>query len=101
MKVYLSGAISNDRNFMQKFKNYEELLSFTYDYEVVNPAKVCSMLPKTFTHSDYMRVCYALLDVCDCIYVIPEPTKSVGVELEKKYAAKRGIKRIWKLEENA
>lgn len=86
-RVYISGAISNNPNYMTDFANAEQHLQ-KLGYEVINPTNVCAMLPTSFTHDEYMRVCKAMLKSCNFIYNIESNIPSVGRELEIKWAKK-------------
>ena len=45
MKIIISGAISNDPDYMSKFERYEELLQYRFpEAEVFNPAAYCNEL---------------------------------------------------------
>lgn len=37
-------------------------------------------------HSDYMHICYAMIDVCDAIYMLYDWQKSKGARMELQYA---------------
>ena len=65
MKVYLSGMITGDSNYRQKFNAMaEELLS--YGYVVFNPA----VLPDGFDYEDYMDFDLLILSRCDAIFLM-------------------------------
>lgn len=85
MKIYLSGAITNDKDFKAKFL-YAERELIKLGHEVINPAKLCDIMPKSTTHSEYMSLCYPLIDMCDIVVVLPNWESSVGANLEVQYA---------------
>lgn len=68
MLVYISGAITGTDDYMERFATAEQRL-ISKGYSVINPAKICSMLPE-FNWYEYMTVCVPLLKLCDYIYVI-------------------------------
>lgn len=77
MKVYLSGKITGDFNYRQKFNTMtEELLS--YGYVVFNPA----VLPYGFEYSDYMALDLLILSRCDAIFFLRDWKNSPGARLE-------------------
>lgn len=42
----------------------------------MNPA----MLPKGFEYEEYMRVCFAMIDVCEAVCLLPNWTDSPGAK---------------------
>ena len=65
MKIYLSGKITGDANYRQKFGSMEkELLS--YGYVVFNPA----ILLDGFEYEDYMDLDLLILSRCDDVIVL-------------------------------
>ena len=86
MKVYLSGKITGDSNYRQKFSTMtEELLS--YGYVVFNPA----VLPDGFEYSDYMALDLLILSRCDAIFLLRDWKKSSGARLEYEEAKRLGL----------
>ena len=86
MKVYLSGKITGDSNYRQKFNTMtEELLS--YGYVVFNPA----VLPDGFEYSDYMALDLLILSRCDAIFLLRDWKNSPGARLEYKEAKRLGL----------
>ncbi len=91
MRVYISGPITKDKDFLNKFKAAEERLK-AEGHEVINPAKVGVMLPKSFEHKDYMDIDFALLQKCDAIYLLKGWRASIGSVSEVSYARQREMK---------
>ena len=86
MKVYLSGKITGDSNYRQKFNTMtEELLS--YGYVVFNPA----VLPDGFEYSDYMALDLLILSRCDAIFILRDWKNSPGARLEYEEAKRLGL----------
>ena len=86
MKVYLSGKITGDSNYRQKFSTMtEELLS--YGYVVFNPG----VLPDGFEYSDYMALDLLILSRCDTIFLLRDWKKSSGARLEYEEAKRLGL----------
>lgn len=83
MKIYISGAISNNPNYKEDFERAEKKLKYD-GYEVINPTMV--ELPPSCTHTDYMKVDFALLDLADGIYLLSNYEKSKGACMELGYA---------------
>lgn len=92
MKVYLSGAITDNPNFEEEFKHAEELLT-KLGYEVVNPT-IISWAAKYFDYADFMIISLQLLKKCDAIYFLGSWAKSDGAKIEKIVAKKMGLKVI-------
>ena len=83
MKIYISGAISNNPNYNEDFERAEKQLKYD-GYEVINPTMV--ELPPSCTHADYMKVDFALLDLADGIYLLNNYEQSKGACMEYGYA---------------
>ena len=76
--LFLSGAISNDPCYEEKFALAATALR-RLGFNVMNPA----VLPKHgFTHRQYMHVTLAMLDVCGIICLLPDWYKSPGAIME-------------------
>ena len=87
MKVYLSGKITGDSNYRQKFSSMEkELLS--YGYVVFNPA----VLPDGFEYEDYMDLDLLILSRCDAIFLMRDCRNSPGAKREYEEAKRLGLR---------
>ena len=87
MKVYLSGKITGDSNYRQKFGSIEkELLS--YGYVVFNPA----VLPDGFEYEDYMDLDLLILSRCDAIFLMRDWRNSPGAKREYEEAKRLGLR---------
>lgn len=87
MKIYISGAITNNENFKEEFEDTESLL-IGLGHKVMNPAS----LPEGFSQKDYMDICISMINSCDAIYMIKGWKESEGAKIEKAYAEKIGLK---------
>ena len=85
MKIYISGAISNTDDFMERFAKAEKELT-EQGYSVVNPAKVNAQLPEDTTYEEYMKMSLCMLDMCEAIFMLKEWSKSFGANREYGYA---------------
>lgn len=92
MKVYLSGAITNNPDYMQEFKQAEELLT-ALGHEVVNPT-ILDCASKYLDYAEFMIFDLQLLRKCDAIYFLGSWSKSDGAKIEKMVAKKMGIRII-------
>ena len=80
MKVYISGKITGDPEYREKFQSAKERLE-KLDHIVLNPAQ----LPEGMTAADYMRVNFAMIDVADLVVFLPDWRSSKGARLEQAY----------------
>ena len=85
MKIYISGAISNTDDYMERFAKAEKELT-EQGYSVVNPAKVNAQLPEDTTYDEYMKMCFCMLDMADSIYMLSNYENSKGACMEYGYA---------------
>ena len=87
MKIYISGAITNNPNYKEDFERAEDYLQREYpNDEIINPALVNSFLPKSTTHEEYMGMSFCMLDMCTAIYMLKTWNKSCGANRELGYA---------------
>jgi hypothetical protein len=99
--IYISGAITGKKNYMADFRNAEmhlakQIAKGNLQYtSVINPAKVCSVLPLDLEWDDYMKVCYRLLELCDAIYMLKGWESSKGANRELIYAKNMGLEVIY------
>lgn len=80
-KVYISGAITGTKDYMERFAQAEKELT-ERGYSVINPAKVNAQLPDDTTYEEYMKMSLAMLDMCDYICMLDGWEKSNGACLE-------------------
>ena len=85
MKVYISGAITNNPDYEQQFKEAEKSL-ISSGYAVINPVK-----DKGFEYKDYIDMGLCELMKCDAIYMMKGYKESKGALLELKYAKTVGL----------
>ena len=90
MKIYISGAISNTDDFMERFAKAEKELT-DKGWSVVNPAKVNAQLPEDTSYEEYMKMSFCMLDMCDGIYMLKGWKKSWGANRELGYAMAKNM----------
>ena len=88
-KIYISGPITGTTDYMERFKEAEELLS-KCKFIPVNPAKVNSMLPEETSYEEYMKMSEVMLDMCDNIFMLKGWRDSKGANWEHGYAVATG-----------
>ena len=84
MKVYISGAITNNPNYMQDFQQAEEKL-LKAGYETVNPTKIVPY-DENKTWKDYMKEDIKVLVDCDAIFMMNGWKESKGALVEHTLA---------------
>lgn len=80
MKAYIAGKITGDPNYREKFQKGVQALQ-EEGFIVINPAR----LPDGMQPGDYMKICFAMIDVADVVAFLPDWNKSPGARLEFEY----------------
>lgn len=81
MNIYIAGKITGLDNFKELFDAAEKKLK-EEGHKVMNP----TILPKGFKWGEYMHVCFAMIDICDVVYLLPNWLDSEGAKRERVYA---------------
>lgn len=93
MKVYVAGKITGlDREAtLEKFERAREVLT-ALGHDVLIP----TVLPVLdgLLHEDYLHICFAMIDVCDAVCMLPDWEQSTGAREERSYA-QEWRKNIW------
>ena len=86
MKIYISGAITghDEEVVLSKFGKAFWALK-EKGHSLMSPDSLVNF--KGFEHEDYMHICYAMIDVCDAIYMLKDWQTSRGARMELQYAA--------------
>lgn len=90
LRIYISGAITGTDDFMERFKKAEDFLK-EKGHSVLNPAHANSYMPEDATYEEYMKICFALLDMADAIYMLDGWEESCGANREYGYALARDM----------
>lgn len=77
MKAYIAGKITGDSGYKAKFRKAEEILQ-KEGFIVISPADLAEGLRP----SDYMRICFAMMDSADIVAFLPDYGQSRGAQLE-------------------
>ena len=88
MRYYISGAITNNPNYISDFERAEMWLKLQ-GYEAINP---CKVQYDFFTYAEYMKIDLALLELCDGIYMLSNWESSQGAKTELAVAKALGKK---------
>lgn len=87
MKLYISGAITNDFNYKEKFKQAEEKL-LKMGHAVLNP----TVIPPMFSWEQHLHIDYAMIDISDALYMLKDHENSKGACAEYAYAMQNNKK---------
>lgn len=77
MKVYISGKITGDPGYREKFKAAADKLTAA-GHIVLNPA----VQPAGLRPEDYLRVCFAMMEAADTVVFLHDYCQSSGAMLE-------------------
>ena len=94
MRIYISGAITKDKNYFNHFERVENELK-KLGFSCINPAKVNAQLPEDTTYEEYMKMSFCLLSLCDVAYFLNGWRNSNGANKEYRYALEHSIKTIF------
>lgn len=84
LKVYIAGPITGTADYKKRFEKVEKYLR---DQGAI-PMHSAN-LPQGFTHSEYIYICRAMIDVCEAVYFMEGYSESNGSLQEFNYAAKK------------
>lgn len=87
MKVYIAGKISGCENYKEVFESEKRRIE-GLGHIVLNPAS----LPEGMRPGDYMKICFAMIDVADEVFMIKGWEESKGANLELSYCIYCGKK---------
>lgn len=81
MRIYISGAISSDSNYKEKFKAMALRLE-TAGHTAISPTD----LPAGLTEGEYMQLDHLLIGFADAVFMLDDWTKSKGAMIEYELA---------------
>ena len=82
MKIYIAGKITGDPDYRTKFADAQRQIE-AQGHIVLNPAT----LPEGMEPKDYMRICFAMIDCADTVFLLPGWQGSAGARLEQAYCS--------------
>ena len=85
MRVYLSGPMTSDPEYMGKFTGADQFLR-NQGYHVANPAELYRVLPDNATYEELLNLDLQILAMCDALVQLPGWEKSCGANREYGYA---------------
>ena len=88
--VYVSGKITDDDHYREKFEAKAEELR-KKGVVVLLPTFIDAEL----SYAQYMHIDYAMIDCCTAIYLMRDWVNSNGAQLELNYAKCKGIKVVY------
>ena len=94
MKIYISGKITGNKDYIMTFANAEALLKEKFPgATIINPADVS--LPNIYDWEDYMAICLRLLDKATHIYMLDNWVHSRGGCTRGVRALENDITVLW------
>lgn len=93
-KIYISGKISGEKNYMRNFMDAENYLRSKGHCDIVNPTTIDNSQSEVW--QDYMRADIKAMMDCNAIYMIDGWERSRGAVLERSIALSLGYKEILK-----
>lgn len=79
--IYIAGPITGVKNYREAFERAENDLT-ALGYIPLSPAR----LPEGMACAQYMRICLAMIDVADAVWLLPGSIKSSGALTEYTYS---------------
>lgn len=83
--VYISGAITGKPRYWEKFEAAEDEL-IADGFIPLSPAH----LPEGMDNSQYMRICFSMIDSADAVLFLTDWSESNGARLEHMYCMYTG-----------
>lgn len=95
-KIYISGKITGDENWVEKFTNAEKPIKELCGENVVifNPTLTKDYEGK-IDYDDFLHIDFAIIDVCDALYMLKDWKDSKGAIKEYHYALSKGKKILY------
>lgn len=97
MLFFISGAITSDVNYREKFKKAQAKL-VAQGHRVLNPIWLDDDIAK-LTHAQYLHIDFAMIDVAEGMYMLSDWQDSEGANKEHKHGFDNGKKMVYEQEE--
>lgn len=91
LRVYISGRISGNENYIRDFEDAEQYVSMMFRAKAVNPVRETPV----GSYGEMIAADIRLLDKCDAIFMMKGWEYSQGARLEHDYAAAVGKEIIY------
>ena len=91
MKIYISGAVTGTDDYLERFARAEEQLK-AQGFEVINPAAINAVLPRSTSYEQYMDMSRLMLSFCDGVFMLNGWEQSRGAKQEFAWAVLDGMK---------
>lgn len=89
-KIYISGSISQNKDYRKQFTDkFYELKA--QGYTVITP----TFIKANLSWKEHMRIDLAMLNVCDCVYMMKGWEQSRGAQIEEFFAQLKGKEIIY------
>jgi len=85
LKVYIAGKVTGLEK-AEVFKKFNESKCQLKKQGCITMSPAVLASNEGFGHSDYMHVCFAMIDVCDAVYMQKDWRDSKGARMELQYA---------------
>ena len=85
--IYISGKITGDENYKEKFEAAEKLLT-EKGFNVINPCKIGEY--EFFSYEQFLHIDFALIDCADALFMLSDWKSSKGAIREWHYAQSKG-----------
>lgn len=94
-RIYISGKVTGDSGYIEKFKEAEKKVRQQYKgCGVINPVAVVQAISaatkESMTYGECMEIDLCLLEMCDAIYLLPDWKESKGAIMEYHKARAMG-----------
>jgi hypothetical protein len=86
MKIYIAGKITGEQKAEVEEKFRSASCKLKSEGHLPFTPNVLPDFPEV-AHSDYMHICFAMIDICDAVYMLKDWQKSKGARMELQYAA--------------